>query len=169
MNLHFNAAVTLDTLIFGVSDKLEVLLIKRKHDPYQGKWAIPGGFLETDETLEEGARRELYEETNIRNLPIYQFQTFGDPGRDPRGRTVTAAYYTLIKKDSVQPVGGDDAQEAEWFDMKNLPSLAFDHDMIIKHAIHALKRDLTLTERSCDLLENFTLEEKKKIIGFFNI
>jgi len=155
--LFFNAAVTVDIVIFTLNntsalleespeDKLQVLLIKRRNSPHKDKWAIPGGFIEADETLEESARRELFEETNVKDIPLYQFYSFGDPGRDPRGRVITVAFYTIIKKESINPVGGDDALEARWFDFDKLPSLAFDHDKVLKYAYNTLQKKQTIME-----------------------
>ena len=126
-------AVTVDMVVFTkTEDELRVLLIKRKHDPFAGKWAIPGGFLEIEEPLEEGARRELKEETGLEiSGPIEQLGVFGEPGRDPRGRTISIAYAGLAVPRESTIQGGDDAQLAEWFDPLDPPELAFDHREIL--------------------------------------
>ena len=110
----------------------EILLIKRKHDPFMEKWALPGGFVEIDEDLDEGAQRELEEETGLLNIDLNQFKTYGKPGRDPRGRTISVVYYGFITDENLKIRAGDDAEEASWFALGKLPSLAFDHERIIE-------------------------------------
>lgn len=134
--------VTVDSMIFSVMDeKKTVLLIKRGRDPYKGLWALPGGFLEMDEEMEDGAARELYEETGLDGVNLRQFHTFGQIGRDPRGRLISVAYIGIVNS---QPnvKGGDDADDARWFDINELPELAFDHDQIIKMGISYLHKQL---------------------------
>ena len=127
-------AVTVDIIIFRLADeKPEVLLIKRGNDPYKGMWALPGGFVDQDEALEIAAFRELEEETGLKDILLTQMHTFGNPGRDPRGHTVSVVYVGYLKGD-VEAIAGDDAAEAEWFDVDELPELAFDHDMVIEMA-----------------------------------
>lgn len=124
-------AVTTDCIVIQNNGKTpKVLLIQRKHDPYKNKWALPGGFVEIDEDLEEGAHRELEEETGIKGLNLAQFKTYGRPGRDPRGRTISVVYNTYLDTD-VAVKAGDDAAKAAWFDLDNLPALAFDHQEIL--------------------------------------
>lgn len=124
-------AVTTDCIVIQNNGKTpKVLLIQRKHEPYINKWALPGGFVEIDEDLEEGAQRELEEETGIKGLHLVQFRTYGRPGRDPRGRTVSVAYYAYLDA-KVAVKAGDDAAKARWFDITNLPALAFDHEDIL--------------------------------------
>lgn len=122
-------AVTTDCVVFGRrGDAWHLLLVERRHAPYQHHWALPGGFLDMDETVEECARRELMEETGLTVGELVQVGAFSEPGRDPRGRTVTIAFYALTE---VRPVvGGDDARRAEWFPLDALPPLAFDHAKI---------------------------------------
>jgi len=110
---------------------MEVLLIRRKHDPFMGKWALPGGFVEIDEDLMDGAIRELKEETGLAQIDLKQFGTYGKPGRDPRGRTISVVYYGFVQEGESSVTAGDDAAEACWFDIKKLPPLAFDHGEII--------------------------------------
>lgn len=122
-------SVTTDCIIIN-EDK--VLLIKRLKDPFEGKWALPGGFVEIDEDLPDGATRELEEETGLANIALAQFATYGLPGRDPRGRTISVVYAGSISGDAPPLVPGDDATEARWFPLAELPPLAFDHDTIIQ-------------------------------------
>ncbi len=123
-------SVTTDCIVIRKSDAPEILLIKRKHDPYEGLWALPGGFVEIDEDLEPGAIRELEEETGITGITLTQFKTYGKPGRDPRGRTISIVYYTLVSQ-HINTQAGDDASETKWFSIDELPNLAFDHDEIL--------------------------------------
>src|SRR6056297_2328876 len=127
-------SVTTDCLIFTKQTVQEILLIERKNPPFEGKWALPGGFVEIDEDLEESAKRELQEETGLTNISLYQLQTFGKPGRDPRGRTISVAYYGFITSEGEKQkaIAGSDAKNVNWFDLNHLPSLAFDHDEIIQ-------------------------------------
>lgn len=124
-------SVTTDCIIIKNAREPELLLIKRKHDPFQNLWALPGGFVEIDEDLEPGAKREIEEETGLYGIEIAQFKTFGKPGRDPRGRTISIVYYTIIENE-VNIEAGDDAAKAEWFPLHELPKLAFDHNQIIE-------------------------------------
>lgn len=132
------ANITTDCVIFGYDGKrLKVLLVKRGIDPFKGMWAFPGGFLQMDETAEECARRELSEETGLTVRYFEQFHTFSRVDRDPRDRVVTIAYFALVKISEVK--GGDDAEEAAWFDIDALPELAFDHGEILECAIKTLR------------------------------
>jgi len=124
-------ALTVDTVVVRGEREHEVLLIRRKHDPYAGKWAIPGGFVDENESLEEAARRELKEEANVDARALEQLYTFGDKGRDPRGWTVSVVYLTKVDGAKLNPRAADDAAEVEWFSLKKLPPLAFDHDKIL--------------------------------------
>lgn len=133
-------SVTVDiVLLTDVFPHLKVLLIRRKNPPFEGLWALPGGFLEMDETLEESALRELNEETNISDVELTQVGTFGHPDRDPRGRVITIAYVGIINSEQQTTVAGSDAAEAAWFSTLDLPQLAFDHSEIIKKALEGLK------------------------------
>lgn len=131
-------AITVDAVVFQKQDKyIKLLLIQRKNDPFKEEWALPGGFLEEDESLKEGALRELEEETGLKNIKLNQISAFGEIGRDPRGRTISVAFMGLVEKEeSVK--GADDAKDAKWFDIKNLPELAFDHSKIIEAALSRL-------------------------------
>lgn len=127
-------SVTVDIVLLTREPRPRLLLIRRKHDPFAGAWALPGGFIEMDETLEQSARRELREETGIEVTELVQVYTFGNPGRDPRGRTISVAYLARVDADALNPVAADDAAEVGWFALDALPALAFDHDQIIARA-----------------------------------
>lgn len=132
-------AVTVDVAIFTVvEDSLRILLIERKNPPHQGAWALPGGFVDIDESLKHAAWRELREETGINAAYLEQFYTFGHPRRDPRERVITVAYLALLPPDKLTVEAGSDAERADWFDVRDLPELAFDHPKIIARALHTL-------------------------------
>jgi ADP-ribose pyrophosphatase YjhB (NUDIX family) len=158
---HPRPAVTTDVIIFTLrGGELQVLLVRRKFPPFQGQWAIPGGFVEMDESLEDAALRELREETGVADVYLEQLYTFGDPGRDPRGRVITVAYFALINAPALQPRGGDDAAEARWWSMVDLPPLAFDHARILEYALTRLRYKLEYSAVGFELLpESFTLSE----------
>lgn len=131
-------ALTVDIAVFrGVAGDREVLLVRRGEDPFAGMWALPGGFVEEDESLEAAARRELLEETGLEPRgELGQVGTYGDPGRDPRGWTVTVVFHTVLDYDESGAVaGGSDADEAAWHSVRALPHLAFDHDLIVADAL----------------------------------
>lgn len=152
-------AVTTDCVIFGFDGmKLNVLLIERGVEPYKGRWAFPGGFLNMDESADEGARRELKEETNLSAAYVEQFGTFSDPNRDPRERVITIAYFALVKLQDVK--GGDDAAKAQWFPMDQIPQLAFDHDRILRKAMDCLRERIHFKPEGFELLpEKITLKQ----------
>jgi 8-oxo-dGTP diphosphatase len=127
-------AVTADTLLVTRDPEPQVLLIRRKHEPFAGQWALPGGFVNMDETLEQAARRELFEETGLRVDGLQQLHTFGDPGRDPRGRTISVVYVAVVDAAGLQPVASDDAQEVGLRPLRQPPPLAFDHAAILDFA-----------------------------------
>ena len=127
--------VTVDCIIFRGNGPPEVLLVRRKNPPFQGKWAFPGGFVDMDETLEESAHRELKEETGLGGLTLHQLHAFSDPDRDPRGRVITVAFYGIAGKDHGGVKGSDDAEEANWFRLDDIPPLAFDHEVILRKAL----------------------------------
>ncbi len=129
-----NIAVTVDAVIFfRKADILNVLLIQRKNEPFRDQWALPGGFLEENEAMEQGAIRELEEETGLKLEKLQQVGAFGTPGRDPRGRTISIAFVGLIGTEA-KVKASDDALDAKWFSLNDLPSLAFDHRKIISEA-----------------------------------
>lgn len=153
-------AVAVDVVLFIFqSEKLNVLLIKRRHPPFQGQWAIPGGFVEVDESLEDAARRELHEETGLKDIPLIQLHTFGQPGRDPRMRVISVVYLALAHYAQVAPRAGDDAAEVGWYPIDDLPSLAFDHTDILSHALENLRTQLPDAAAFRLLPAEFTLPE----------
>lgn len=128
-------AVTTDCVIFGFDGtSINILLIERGIEPYIGTWALPGGFLNMDETVEEGAKRELHEETNVEDVYLEQFHVFSTVDRDPRERVLTVAFFALVSKDKFEIITSDDANNAQWYEWNNLPHLAFDHAEIIRMA-----------------------------------
>lgn len=156
-------AVTTDCVIFGYDGKeLKVLLIERGIEPFKGCWAFPGGFLNMDEDALAGARRELKEETGLENAFIEQFYTFSEPGRDPRGRVITIAHYALVKIQEVE--GGDDAAQARWFPIGEVPPLAFDHDRILRMAMSRLKEKIHFEPVGFELLPDvFTMPQLQNL------
>jgi 8-oxo-dGTP diphosphatase len=137
--------VTVDAAVFGLfGDRPRMLLVKRKNDPYAGKWAIPGGFIGIDEELEDAVARELKEETGLTGVALEQMHTFGTVGRDPRGRQITVCFMGIITQGQDKIKGGDDAAEAQWFDIDKLPpDMAFDHDRVSQFAIRELQKRIT--------------------------
>ncbi len=159
-------SVTVDIVIFTVRENdLKVLLIQRKGPPYQGVWALPGGFINMGESLEAAALRELHEETGVQEVYLEQLYTFGDPGRDPRTRVITVAYLALVEAGQVRPLqAGSDAAQARWFSMYGLPDLAFDHRAILDYALQRLRSKLEYTNVAFQLVpEKFTLRELQRI------
>jgi 8-oxo-dGTP diphosphatase len=133
-------AVTTDCVVFSYSgESLNVLLIKRGNEPFKNKWALPGGFMQMDETADECAKRELHEETAVRIDHLEQLYTFTSIDRDPRERTISIAYFTVVKAGEHNASAGDDAANTEWFSIDNLPPLAFDHEKIISLAVKRLR------------------------------
>jgi 8-oxo-dGTP diphosphatase len=128
-----NIYVTVDAVVIKPGRPNQVLLIKRKNDPFKGMWALPGGFVDEDEDLPDAACRELCEETGIQARPTRQIGAFGKPGRDPRHQTVSVAYRFDVPTDTIAKAA-DDASDAEWFEIDNLPDIAFDHADIISHS-----------------------------------
>ncbi len=133
--------VTVDAVVFKrYQGKIAILLINRKNDPYKGFWAFPGGFVEMDEELDDAAARELAEETNLKGIDLEQMHTFGKVGRDPRGRQITIAFIGVTDENNANIKAGDDAAQARWFDIDDLPkNMAFDHDEVVKYAINKFK------------------------------
>jgi 8-oxo-dGTP diphosphatase len=155
-------ALTVDPVIFTLREnRLHVLLIQRAEEPYTGMWALPGGFVRMEESLEEAALREMEEETGLKQAYLEQLYTFGEPQRDPRDRIVTVAYFALIPADApIRSEGGSDARQASWFPVDGLPKLAFDHSQIITYALRRLRYKLEYTAAGFELLpEEFTLTE----------
>ena len=132
--------VTVDAVVFTERESgRELLLIERKHEPFAGTWALPGGFVDIDEPLEEAAVRELEEETGLAGVKLEQFGVFGDPGRDPRGRSISIAYAGVVDWRRHTPQASDDAASVGWFALEELPPLAFDHHRIVESAINWLE------------------------------
>lgn len=159
-------ALTVDGLVFGVQDdRLKILLIQRKDPPFQDMWALPGGFVDRmHESVDDAIRRELVEETGIKDLFLEQLYTFGTPGRDPRERVVSVAYYALVKPESLHVKAGSDAKKAAWFNVKRLPKLAFDHRDIIKVGLTRLEGKVRYQPIGFELLpEKFTLTQLQKL------
>lgn len=157
-------AVTTDCVIFGYDTRegLSVLLIERGIEPFRGCWAFPGGFMRIDEDADTGALRELKEETGFEPLYIEQFGAFTDVDRDPRERVITIAYLALVKKGPV--AGGDDASKARWFPLNAVPSLAFDHDRILRVAISRLREQIHFRPIGFDLLPTvFTMPQLQSL------
>ena len=156
-------AVTADCVIFGFDGVgIKVLLIQRGIEPFKGKWALPGGFMNMNETVEECAKRELKEETGLTNASVEQFHSFSDVNRDPRERVVTVAHYALVRLADVK--GGDDAASARWFSMNEIPSLAFDHDRILRMAVNRLKERICFEPIGFELLPQvFTMTELQNL------
>ena len=153
--------VTVDVVIFSVAGAtLQVLLIERGLPPFEGRWALPGGFLREGEDLEHAALRELEEETGVRDVYLEQLYTFGDPRRDPRGRVVTVGYYALIAADRTTLVASTDARTARWWPVTQHPALAFDHEHILAYALERLRNKLEYTTVGFQLLpRRFTLSD----------
>ncbi len=179
-------ALTVDCVVFGFDEgSLRVLLIERNLKPFVGRWALPGGFVRVDETLDEAARRELAEEAGLNNVFLEQLYTFGELKRDPRERVVTVAYYALVKMADHRVKAATDASDAAWFPVDELPSLAFDHAQIVAASLQRLKGKVRYEPIGFELLaEKFTLSQlqhlyevcleqpldkrnfRKKILGF---
>jgi 8-oxo-dGTP diphosphatase len=155
------AALTVDCVVFGLDEaELKVLLIQRALPPFEGQWALPGGFVRLDETLEEAARRELAEETGLDRVFLEQLCTFGAVDRDPRERVVSVAYYALVNLTDHKVHAATDARDAAWFGVHDVPSLAFDHAMIVRMALDRLRGKLRYVPIGFELLpKKFTLSQ----------
>jgi 8-oxo-dGTP diphosphatase len=148
--------VAVDAIVFGYSKQegVSILLIQRKYPPFKNAWAIPGGFLLPEETLEEAVRRELREETGIEVNYLEQLYTFGDPGRDPRQRIISIAYMALVKSSQFQQLkASTDAENAQWFNFRELPPLAFDHKDILNTAIERIRAKIRYQPIGFELLD----------------
>ena len=151
-----NIQIAVDAIVFGYNKEngVSLLLIKRKFDPFQGEWAIPGGFVKNTETLEQAVERELQEETGVTINYLEQLYTFGQPDRDPRRRVVSIAYFGLVKSSQFEKLQATtDAEEAKWFNIKNLPKLAFDHQQIVQAAIQRLRGKISYQPIGFELLD----------------
>jgi 8-oxo-dGTP diphosphatase len=155
-------SLTVDCIIFGLDEtgRLKVLLIQRAKNPFKDHWALPGGFVDMDEDLAAAALRELKEETGVENIFIEQLYTFGTPGRDPRGRVVSVAYFALVNLAAHQLGADTDAQDVRWYALDELPVLAFDHALILETAINRLRGKVRYQPIGFELLpERFTLTQ----------
>jgi len=180
------AALTVDCVVFGFDEgELKVLLIERGLEPFKGRWALPGGFVRVEETLDAAARRELAEEAGLSNVFLEQLYTFGTVDRDPRERVVSVAYYALVKLSEHAAKAATDAANARWFPVSEVPKLAFDHAAILETAIERLKGKVRYQPIGFELLPpKFTLSQlqhlyeavlgteldkrnfRKKVLGF---
>lgn len=158
--------VAVDAVVFGYFDKkdLQILLIKRKIDPYKGGWALPGGLVLEDENLDDAVKRELQEEAGIKPDFLEQLYTFGNVGRDPRNRVVSVAYLGLVNPSYHQLFADSDAEDAQWFDVNSLPTLAFDHQEIIDRALERLRSKLQYQPIGFNLLrEEFPFSDLERL------
>lgn len=158
-------ALAVDCVVFGIqAELLHILLIERALAPFQGRWALPGGFVQIDESLDEAARRELREETGASDVYLEQLYTFGEPDRDPRERVVSVAYYALVKPSELRVRGATDARRAQWFPTSRLPALAFDHGRIVQTAIERLRGKVRYRPVGFELLpRKFTLAQLQRL------
>ena len=158
-------AVTVDIVVFAFDGQgLRILLIQRGQAPFEGQWALPGGFVHIDETLEGAALRELREETGLQDIFLEQLYTFGELDRDPRERTVSVAYVALVALPSRAPQAATDARDASWFDCSALPSVAFDHAQIIQVGLNRLRSKIRYQPIGFELLpRKFTLGQLQQL------
>jgi 8-oxo-dGTP diphosphatase len=159
------AALTVDCVVFGFDGgELQILLIQRGLEPFKGHWALPGGFVQMEETLDDAARRELEEETGLKHIFLEQLYTFGNVDRDPRERVISVAYYALVKHTDHSTAASTDAADARWFPLAHIPQLAFDHAHILDLAINRLRGKLTYEPIGFELLPTkFTLTQLQKL------
>ena len=158
-------ALTVDAVVFGLDDEdLKVLLIRRDLEPFRGRWALPGGFVRVEESIEDAVRRELQEETGISEVFLEQLYTFGAVGRDPRERVVTVAYYALVRLSDHRIKAATDARDAAWFAVSEARGLAFDHDRILAVALERLKGKVRYQPIGFELLPpQFTLSQLQRL------
>lgn len=162
---YWRPAVTVDNVVFSFDGThLNTLLIRRKNEPYKDRWAFSGGFLDEQETLEEAARRELREETGLVPKYMTEVGSFSDLNRDPRGRTITIAYASVVRPTQTHIKAGDDAAEAKWFPVTEMPPLAFDHEKIYRKALWMLRIGFMNAPIAFVLLDDiFTLPETQRL------
>ncbi|HMB28179.1 MAG TPA: NUDIX domain-containing protein [Blastocatellia bacterium] len=165
LNDYPRPSVTVDLVIFTIAeDDLKVLLIRRGQEPFKGRWALPGGFVEIDESLERAAARELKEEVGVTNVYLEQLYTFGEPKRDPRGRVISVSYFALVDAERQRIVAASDAAEAQWRSVFDAPKLAFDHARILDTAVWRLRNKIEWTTVGYELLpKKFTLSELQRV------
>jgi len=158
-------ALTVDIVVFGLDEEdLQVMLIQRDLPPHEGQWAIPGGFVRVEETLDDAARRELAEETGLKDIYLEQLYTYGAVGRDPRERVVTVAYYALVNLEGHDVQASTDARNAAWFPVSDLPELAFDHQEILDAAHERLRGKVRYQPIGFELLpDRFTLRQLQHV------
>jgi len=158
-------AVTVDSVVFGLdNEELKILLIRRKLEPFKGAWAIPGGFIQMDESLDDAAKRELLEETGMEQLYLEQLATFGNPDRDPRERVITVAYFAIVNLFDHRVKADSDAEEAGWFPVEDTPKLAFDHEKILAAALERLQGKIRYQPLVFEFLpEKFTLSQVQRL------
>lgn len=162
----YKPSVTVDCVVFGLdkSADVRVLLIKRAYAPFKDSWALPGGFIHENEALDDAARRELEEETGVKDVFIEQLYTFGAPDRDPRGHIISVSYFALVNLEEHPTTAATDAQDAQWFKLSELPSLAFDHAHILDVAIKRLDAKVRYQPIGFELLpDKFTLSELQNL------
>lgn len=157
--------MTVDNVVFCFDGtQLNVLLIQRGNEPFKDCWAFPGGFLDEDETLEEAARRELKEETGLSPKHFTEIGSFSDLDRDPRGRTISIAFTSVVRPNQMAAVAGDDAKDARWYNIHEMPKLAFDHEKIYRMALWKLRHAFMTSPISFALLDDiFTLPEMQRL------
>ncbi len=158
-------AVSVDCVVFGLDeDQLKILLIQRGAEPFLGMWALPGGFVEPDENLNEAARRELQEETGLRGVWLEQLYTFGEVDRDPRTRVITVAWFALVKMSRYRARAASDAANVDWFPVSRLPRLAFDHRKVVRLGLQRLQAKVRYQPVGFELLpEKFTLRQLQQM------
>jgi 8-oxo-dGTP diphosphatase len=158
-------AVTVDCVVFGLDEQdLKVLLVQRELEPFKGRWALPGGFVRMEESVDDAARRELREEAGVRDVFLEQLYTFGDVKRDPRGRVITVAYYALVNLSEHELVASTDATNAAWFGIGDYPALAFDHVKILETALERLRGKVRYEPIGFELLpRKFTLSQLQRL------
>ncbi|MEK6827249.1 MAG: NUDIX domain-containing protein [Nanoarchaeota archaeon] len=158
-------SVTVDMVIYTIQENdLKILLVKRGIEPFKDKWALPGGFVRINESLEDAAKRELQEETGVKDVYLEQLYSFGEPGRDPRGRVITIAYIALVNSENVVLKSTTDVSEAQWFSIKKIPLLAFDHKKILDYSLKRLKWKFEYTTVAFSMLpKKFAISQMQKI------
>lgn len=166
MAVNQDIKVSVDAVVFGYnsSEGLSLLLIKRKINPFKGIWALPGGLVKDEESLEEAVERELIEETGVSISYLEQLYTFGTPERDPRNRVISVAYYGLVRPDAFEIKADTDASDVAWFDVRKLPELAFDHHQIIQTALKRLQGKIIYEPIGFELLDKkFPFSDLEKL------